>query len=159
MEKMTELEALLSAVAYNNELMRTHNKLIAMLYRESSNYYIVLDSHFNELSTDTQIFVLLHEAGHFLSNPYFTEDLNLKEENDADKFALSVLGPQAVLDAMNELYQYIAPLSIVGASEIGVRMEMLGFDISGMWMQTSVGKLTGDQFKLVFSNPEAITFR
>lgn len=159
MEKMTELEALLSAVAYNNELMRTHNKLIAMLYRESSNYYIVLDSHFNELSTDTQIFVLLHEAGHFLSNPYFTEDLNLKEENDADKFALSVLGPQAVLDAMNELYQYIAPLSIIGAAEIGVRMKMLGFDISCMWMQTPVGKLTGDQFELVFSKPEAIVFK
>ena len=158
MKKIT-VEVLLEKAQYNNELMAKQGKLIAMLHREGYNYCIVLDSHFNRLSANTQAFVLLHEVGHYLDNPLFGNDLNFEDEHNADLYALNALGQNTVLEAMNELYQYIAPLSIVGAAEIGVRMQMMGFDVTNMWMLTAAGKITGDQFKLIFTNPESIVFK
>ena len=146
-----EVKKLIKNICLNDTLMMSKEKLIAMLYRdENFKYTIVTDNHFEKLSKNTQEYIVYHEIGHYLINPLFNNILSLEEESKADSVAFACIGVERGLKAMNELYSYIAKYSVIGAAEIGVRLSMLGFDISSMYMETTEGILYGDQFHLIF---------
>ena len=84
---------------------------------------IIIDDIFNELSKDTQDFILQHELGHFT---YHQEQLlkgyerNDNMEFEADAYASRIVGVENSIKALEELKDYVSLLSF-GLNKKGIR--------------------------------------
>ena len=97
-------------VIKNNYLINTFGTIFAMItYDKHGKYYIIIDSLFEKLSTDTKKFALAHELGHkqlkHLEKVKQESGLvnNIDLEYEADNFALKVFGYKVAVEAIDEL--------------------------------------------------------
>lgn len=94
----------------NNYIVNSSGILFAMLIRTwKDEYYIIVDSLFDELSNDTKQFILKHELAHkqlkHLENTNKTNGIinNIHNEIEADKFASKYYGYNTAINALDEL--------------------------------------------------------
>ena len=151
----SKVKSLVGNIKLDNDLMKAHGMSVSMLYKdENSNYSIIIDKHFKELSQETREFVILHELGHYMlggefGNYDFDEDY-FQDENKADLFAYNYVGSVNGEKAMKELYSFALRCSEISATSIAVRMGMLGINIDDIYINTVKGKLYANQFHLIF---------
>ena len=75
---------------------------------------IFTDNTFNKMSENGQKFVIYHELGHFM---YHQDALingferNIKMEQEADSYAVDILGPENVIEGLEELKNMVDLLS------------------------------------------------
>lgn len=94
---------------------------------------LVMDSEFEELSYETQRFIVGHELGHYMYhqekvvNPEYVRDIN--DEFEADEYSASIIGFEAAINGLKEIKEKLDEVScgtnIEGMEEIDIRVENL----------------------------------
>lgn len=94
---------------------------------------LIMDAEFDELSEETQRFIVGHELGHYkyhqekVTNPEYVRDIN--DEFEADEYAANIVGLENAIKGLEEIKAKLDEVScgfnVVGMQEIDKRVENL----------------------------------
>lgn len=94
---------------------------------------LVMDAEFDELSEETQRFIVGHELGHYkyhqekVTNPEYIRDTN--DEYEADEYAASIVGFENAIKGLEEIKAKLDEVScgmnVAGMNETDKRIENL----------------------------------
>ena len=123
----------------NSELLGYHGLAITglmFLQIDGIDNYVpglVMDAEFDELSEETQRFIVGHELGHYkyhqekVTTPEYVRDIN--DEYEADEYAASIVGFENAIKGLEEIKAKLDEVScgmnVTGMNETDKRIENL----------------------------------
>ena len=121
--RVNELNDKYEIIVYHNHSLVRHlkSKFAVVRTHSENSASIYVDDLFMESSKEIQQCIILHEIGHIIDRPII-KSLNdhMRSEKMADEYAASVIGYEAVVNAMGDILANYG--SIINSEELRQRM-------------------------------------